>query len=186
MFTFNKHFDRLYEMANSEDPNIRAEVPYNAMRVERQFKMRITDLIDVLVDDKNSNVRLEIAKQGYALDKLADDENWEVRLAVARNAARESRIDLLDELADDENETVRGVVARQGCALDKLAKDEDWYVRKCVAYGAHDTGRDDLLIELAGDEDQDVREAVARITHLKPLAGKIPDNLQDLVRELYR
>lgn len=39
--------------------------------------------LDMLVNDEAWQVRVEIARHGYALDKLVNDEAWQVRFEVA-------------------------------------------------------------------------------------------------------
>ena len=68
---------------------------------KEEIKKYIEDTIDKLINDKDEDVRLEVAKQGYCLDKLINDEDWRVRREVAR----------------------------QGYGLDILINDDFWYVR---------------------------------------------------------
>ena len=35
--------------------------------------------LEELINDKDWEVRVEVAKQGYGLDKLINDESWRVR-----------------------------------------------------------------------------------------------------------
>ena len=43
--------------------------------------------LDVLINDKESCIRLLIAEQGYGLDVLVNDENWIVREEAERQLA---------------------------------------------------------------------------------------------------
>ena len=83
--------------------------------------------LDILVHDKNCDVRATVAKQNYGLDILIHDEDWYVRAAVAGQGYG------LDILVHDENWYVRAAVAEQSYGLDILVHDENWYVRVAVA-----------------------------------------------------
>ena len=41
--------------------------------------------LDILINDEDSYVRLEVARQGYCLDKLINDESWYVRKMALEN-----------------------------------------------------------------------------------------------------
>ena len=106
--------------------------------------------LDILVNDKDCDVRLEVAKHGYCLDKLVNDEDCDVRLEVARQGYG------LDILVNDWHCYVREEVAKQGYGLDILINDKDWKVRMEVARQGY------CLDILINDEDWNVRLEVAR------------------------
>lgn len=78
--------------------------------------------LDVLINDKESCIRLLIAEQGYGLDILVHDNDFAVRQTVAEQGYG------LDVLVHDTNPLVRLEVARQGYGLDILVNDENWAV----------------------------------------------------------
>ena len=110
----------------------------------------IEDNLDILINDKNWNVRLEVTRQGYGLDKLVNDKDCDVRLEVAKQGYG------LDKLVNDIHWNVRREVAKQGYGLDILVNDEDWCIRKEVAKQGYG------LDKLVNDEDIEVRREVAR------------------------
>ena len=69
---------------------------------------------------------LKMAEEGYALDVLVNDKDWEVRRVVAKQGYG------LGILANDEDYGVRAAVAKQGYGLDVLIYDKDSYVREAV------------------------------------------------------
>ena len=90
---------------------------------EEEINKYIEDNLNILVNDEDTDVRIQVAKQGYGLDILVNDEYEDVRLEVARHGYG------LDKLINDEDEDVRCEVAKQGYGLDILINDEDKYVR---------------------------------------------------------
>ena len=68
---------------------------------QEEINKYIEDNLDILVNDKEYEVRYEVARQGYGLDILVNDKDWYVRREVAR----------------------------QGYGLDILVNDKDWRVR---------------------------------------------------------
>ena len=86
--------------------------------------------LDMKTCNKNQEIRVAVAWQGYALDRLVNDEDWHVRKAVAY----------------------------QGYGLDRLINDENNEVREEVAFKAGRLGRKDILEKLVNDEDFNVRD----------------------------
>jgi len=104
----------------------------------------------LLVRNKDWQVRCAVAKQGCGLDVLIQDECWAVRKQVAGRGYG------LDILVRDDSWHVRIEVAKQNYGLDMLVHDEYWAVRKQVArqrYG---------LNVLMYDESRSVRQEVAK------------------------
>ena len=91
---------------------------------KEEIKKYIEDNIDKLVNDKDWEVREEVAKQGYGLDKLINDKDWIVREEVAKHGYG------LDILVNDEDEDVRLEVAKHGYGLDILVNDDEEDVRR--------------------------------------------------------
>ena len=60
------------------------------------------NILDKLVNDYYSIVRMEVAYQGYGIDKLVNDEDENVRKAVMLQGYG------LDKLVDDIDEDIRG------------------------------------------------------------------------------
>ena len=69
-------------------------------------------------------IRHEVAKHNYRLDILVNDKEWEVRMKVAIQGYG------LDILIDDEDWAVRSEVAEKGYKLDKLVHDPELCVRE--------------------------------------------------------
>lgn len=53
--------------------------------VHRKICVREGYKLDVLVRDKDADVRLDVAKRGYRLDVLVHDEDHRVRTEVAKH-----------------------------------------------------------------------------------------------------
>ena len=144
---------------------------------KEEINKYIEDNLDKLVNDKDIDVRREVAKHGYGLDKLINDEHWYVRKEVARYGYG------LDILVNDEDWFVREEVAKQGYGLDKLVNDKDWRVRLETArqgYGLDKLVNDKVWIvrcevakqgygldKLINDEDGDVRKEVLKQLKLR-------------------
>lgn len=104
--------------------------------------------LDVLVNDKNWEVRASIIEKDYALDKLIWDKDWRVRELVLKHGYG------LDILINDTDYLTRRVLARRGYGLDILVNDEHPHVRQAVieqGYG---------LDKLINDKDEMVRMSV--------------------------
>ena len=84
-------------------------------------------VMNELVDDPAWQVRLALARKGFAIDKLVNDENQFVRYDIAAKGYA------LDKLINDPSEEVRAQVAYHGYGLDKLINDPSPYVRETVA-----------------------------------------------------
>lgn len=106
--------------------------------------------LDRLMYDERVWVRVTVAEQGYGLEQLACDKDPYVRNAVARQGA------MLHQLINDPDENVRASVANNGYGLDKLIQDDAYQVRCSVASKGFGL---DILIN---DEDGAVREEVAK------------------------
>ena len=129
--------------------------------------------LDILVDDKNYQIRRAVAEQRYGLDKLINDEDWGIRIAVAEQGYG------LERLVNDKSPYVRAVVAEQGYGLDKLVDDENWQVRRAVAQQGY--GLDKLI----NDERHYVRAEVARQGYgLKKLINDKNKEVRDIASEL--
>ena len=68
---------------------------------KEEIKKYIEDNLDELVNDKDYNIRCEVARQRYGLDILVNDKDIDVRKEVARQGYG------LDILVNDKNEDVR-------------------------------------------------------------------------------
>ena len=78
---------------------------------------------DVFVNDPDTKVRIEVAKQGYGLNKLIDDPSLFVRCEVAKQGYG------LDKLINEPYSSIKFNVAKQGYGLDKLINDSNEHVR---------------------------------------------------------
>lgn len=78
--------------------------------------------LDILVDDKDAEVRMFVAKKGYGLNTLVKDENQIVRYIVAKKGYG-LKILVKDCCG------IRQIVADKGHCLDVLVNDSDWSVR---------------------------------------------------------
>ena len=157
MTLYNLNETRLFECELNGDEFDHDDIVHctNKIKLIREISKEeinkyIEDNIDKLVNDKDCDVRYEVAKQGYGLDKLVNDKYWQVRLEVARQGY------CLDILVNDKDCYVRKEVAKQGYGLDILINDKDWIVREEVAIQGYGL---DILVN---DEDEDVRFEVAR------------------------
>ena len=160
-----------------EDDDYQGKFVCNEIKLTRrltqdEIKKYIEDNLDILVNDKDYDVKCKVARQGYGLDRLINDENYVVRCEVAtqgygldilvndecwvvrREVARQGY--RLDILVNDENYTVRREVARQGYRLDILVNDKEYEVRCEVANQGYGL---DILVS---DEEYKVRYEVAR------------------------
>jgi len=138
---------------------------------------------DLLVDDRDARVRVEVAKEGIALNKLVKDDSPDVRAEVAKRGYgleelvhddfTSVRIEVakhgigLATLVKDESPAVRLEVAKRGYGLDKLVKDESSAVRMEVA--RHGYGLDVL------SKDKDTRIALLASTSLSDILRTDPD-----------
>ncbi|MFI3230896.1 MAG: HEAT repeat domain-containing protein [bacterium] len=143
----------------------------NDMYVERYKNTKILD------------IKVELAKNGYYLDDLIKDKNSLVRVAVAKYSYEHAL-----KLKDDIDTDVKEELVNQGIMLDKFIKDESVSIRLAVAknkYGL-DILKDDpsplvrkevLKItknyeEFINDSDEEIRILVVR-------AGFGHEELQD-------
>ena len=78
---------------------------------KEEIKKYIEDNLEELVNDRDWDVRREVARQGYGLDILVNDIDCDVRLEVAKHGY------CLDKLINDEDEDVRLEVAKHGYGL---------------------------------------------------------------------
>jgi len=124
--------------------------------------------LEIFVFDKDWEIRMAVAEQGYGHEVLVYDENWMVRHAIAKlgnllqmlidDKVFNVRIEVakqrfgLKTLMNDENELVRAEVAKQRFGLKTLMNDESPLVRLAVA-------KKGVGIEtLINDEDKTVKE----------------------------
>ena len=113
------NYKSVFEWANDNGIDIDIDAWLNSNYRQREQLAKAGYHLDVLVNDKDYNIRIIVAEQGYSLDILVNDKNWYVRRAVAEQGYG------LDILGNDEEGYVREAVARQGYGLDILITDID-------------------------------------------------------------
>lgn len=106
-------------------------------------------------NDRDEDIRQNVAEYGYGLNKLLYDDSEYVRREVAKHGYN------LDILVNDYDYIVRKAVAEQGYGLDKLVYDKDYRVRLAVAKQNYE------LSILANDPEKEIRDiAISKICDL--------------------
>ena len=153
MYLYNLNESRLFECELNGDKFDHDGIIHctNKIKLIREISKEeitkyIEDNLDELVNDKDYNIRCEVAKQRYGLDILVNDKDIDVRKEVARQGYG------LDILINDKDCGIRYEVAKHGYGLDILINDEHWGIRYEVASQGYGL---DILIN---DENEDVRK----------------------------
>ena len=137
-----------------------SEEPY-AIKQELANTSDSLDVLSVLAQDPDENIRIEVAMNPNISEalirQLVSDSVWEVRCTIASRV--DLPIDLLEQLSQDSMSSIRETIAENGATpesiLRQLSSDDAWGVRRAVA--ANENTPYDLLVTLGQDPVLSVR-----------------------------